>query len=126
MIQTWMCSCTPHVLFSMAKCSYAAELTQKTPPRWRNGVFCEREKLRSLIAVVIGLVGAFDGHADVVSLGGTEGCELGTNFIQVEAGDLFIEVLRQNLDFTCFVRVLIFPEIDLGEGLVGKAIRHHK
>jgi len=50
----------------------------------------------TLVAVVIGLVGAFDGDADVVGLALGEDGELHTDLGEVEAGDLFVELLRKD------------------------------
>ncbi len=74
---------------------------------------------------MIRLVGAFDGDADVVGLVLGEGRELHTDLGEVQAGDFFVELLRQDGDAD-FAAVLGFPEFDLGECLVGEAVAHHE
>lgn len=73
--------------------------------------------LLPLIAVKLWLIRAFLRHADVVSLVFGQGGELRANFLKVETGDLFVEVLRQNVN-TGGVDVLVLPEIKLCERLV--------
>ncbi len=76
-----------------------------------------------LIAVVLGLVGAVDGDADVVGLVFGEHGEFDTDFGEVEAGDFFVELLRQDGDAD-FAAVFGFPEFDLSQRLIGEAVAH--
>src|SRR5690606_31986081 len=59
-------------------------------PRWLSS----DARARS-VAIVLGLVGAFDGHADVVGLLGCELGEVDAQLVQMQAGDLFVEDLRE-------------------------------
>ncbi len=83
---------------------------------------------------MISLVRAFHRHADVVSLGLGEGCQVNAELFEVEACDLLIEDLRERIDDTCFVldagdslfALGVEPEVDLGDGLVREACTHHE
>src|SRR5690606_14078303 len=77
------------------------------PARWASGS----------VAVVVRLVGAFDLHADVLGLLGTERRELHAERVEVQAGDLLVEVLGQHVD-AGRVRVGLGEQLDLGQGLV--------
>ena len=70
-----------------------------------------------LVAVVFWLVGAFHGNAEVVGLFFAELGELHADFLEVEAGDFFVELLRQAIDVR-FVGVFVLPEVELSESLV--------
>ena len=48
---------------------------------------------RWLVAVVVGLVGALDGHADVGGLLRAQLGQLRAERVEVQAGDLLVEVL---------------------------------
>jgi len=74
---------------------------------------------------VLRLVGAVLRHSDVVGLIRSELRELGSDLVEVEAGHLLVELLRKDVD-THGVVVLVLPEVDLGERLVGEAVRHHE
>jgi hypothetical protein len=76
-----------------------------------------------LISVVLSLVWAFDGDVDITSLGFGELGELGAKTIEMEAGNFFIEMLGQHVDTNL---VVVLPEGNLGKGLVGEAVGHHK
>ena len=52
---------------------------------------------KPLVAVVIHFVGAGDGHANVGSLSVGELCELDAKGVQVQAGNLLIEVLGEHV-----------------------------
>jgi len=60
-----------------------------------------------------------DWYTEIVGLFGGELGELHTDFFQVQAGDFFVEFLRQNINAN-FVIFSIFPEIELGQNLVGE------
>lgn len=49
--------------------------------------------------------------------------ELGSNFIQVETGDFFVQVLGEDFHADG-AGVALFPEVDLGKYLIGEAIGH--
>src|SRR5690606_33220300 len=74
-----------------------------------------REAAKS-IAIQLGLVGALDGHADVVRLLVGQLGQLRADLVEVEAGDFLVELLGQDVD-AGLVDVLVLPEVDLGEGL---------
>ena len=91
-------------------------------------------RLSRLITVVIRLVRAFHGHADVVGLGLGEGRQVNAELFEVQACDLFVEDLRERIDDAAFVldagdgllTLSIEPEVDLGDGLVREACAHHE
>ena len=64
---------------------------------------------QGLVPVVIRLVRAFHGHADVVGLGLGEGRQVDAELFEVEACDLLVEDLRERIDNTSF-RSLSHPE----------------
>lgn len=64
---------------------------------------------------------------DVVSLFLGEESEFSTEGLQVESGDLFVEVLGELVDVVLvFAGVSVGPEFDLGEGLVGEGVGHNE
>ena len=66
---------------------------------------------------MLGLVRAFDGHADVVSLLFGELGQLAADLLQVQAGDFLVELLRKDVN-AGLVFLDVLPELDLGEDLV--------
>jgi hypothetical protein len=77
------------------------------------------------IFVVFLLVGSFDGGGDVVGLVFGEDGEVGVEGAEVKAGNLLVEHLGQLVDLVLvFVSVGVFPEFDLGEGLVAEGVAH--
>mmetsp|Transcript_2666 Transcript_2666/g.5096 ORF Transcript_2666/g.5096 Transcript_2666/m.5096 type:complete len:493 (-) Transcript_2666:17-1495(-) len=85
-----------------------------------------RRIVARLVPVGEGLVGSLDGHADVVGLLLGEDGELGAEGSEVEAGDLLVEELGEDVDVAAGVLagVLLLPELELGEGLVGERGGH--
>eukprot|EP00736_Rhodelphis_marinus_P007012 Rmarinus@m.17095 len=81
-----------------------------------------------LVAVGIGLVGATDGNVDVLRLLLTELGEAGTKVRQVEASDLLVQNLGQDVHLPAGVlaRLPLLPELDLGNNLVGEGAGHHE
>src|SRR5438270_12318973 len=80
---------------------------------------------RELVAVVVGLVRAFDRHAQIFALFWGELGQLDADLLQVQTRDFFVELLRQDVD-AGLVTVFAGPEIELRENLVRKRIRHDK
>ena len=78
---------------------------------------------RRLIAVVVGLVGTLLRHANVAGLLGREHGELRAELLQVQAGDLLVELLGQRVDADL---VVLGPERELRKGLVGERVAHHE
>src|SRR5688572_19541449 len=77
------------------------------------------------ITIVVGLVRAADGHAQVVGLRLRQLLELHTDLLEVQARDLLVQVLRQHVDAErVLLRVLV--ELDLRQRLVREAVRHHE
>src|SRR5580658_1561988 len=74
---------------------------------------------------MLGLVGAIDRNAEVVCLLLRECRELHADLLEVKARDLFVELLRQDVD-AGLVGVLVGPQIKLRERLVGEAVGHHE
>jgi len=78
-----------------------------------------------LIAVGGVLEGALGVDANVLGLAGGEDGELGTEGAEVEAGDLLVEDLGEEVDtLAVLARALLLPELELGEDLVGERARH--
>src|SRR6476619_2112564 len=78
---------------------------------------------RGSVAVVLRLVGA--GHVDAEVLGLALG-QLGephAEGVEVQTGDLLVEVLRQGVDLLVVVTGL-GEELDLGDRLVAEAVAH--
>src|SRR5882757_8071 len=75
------------------------------------------------VAVVLRFVRTLDVYAQVIRLRLRQLRESDTKRIQVQAGDLFVEVLRQRVDAD---RVLLKlrEQLDLGNRLVGERIGH--
>ncbi len=76
-----------------------------------------------LVAVVIGLEGAVDGHTDVIGLLFSEFGEAAADAFEVEAGDFFVEVFGKDFDAD-FLFVAVLPEVNLGKNLVGEGVGH--
>ena len=72
------------------------------------------------------LVWTFPGNANVVGLFLRNFIELSLESWQVESGDLLVEDLGELVDLTLgvFVGVLVLPEINLSESLVGEGAGH--
>lgn len=72
------------------------------------------------------LVGPLGLDADVLGLVVRKHGELCSEMTKVEAGDLLVEVLGEDVDLALFVliRVTLGPQLELGEGLVGEGGRH--
>ena len=82
---------------------------------------CKRSKIS--VAVVLGLEGSVDRHADVLRLLRIELRQLDPQLLQVQAGDLFVQFLGSMWMPTGYLPVF-GPERDLGEHLVGEAVGH--
>ena len=80
----------------------------------------------NLITVSVGLVGTLDGDSNVFGLLRGENGERGTEGTKVEAGDLLVEGFGKDKDLAGLVLagVLLLPELDLSEGLVGEGGGH--
>src|SRR5215208_243821 len=79
----------------------------------------------TLIAVVLALVRALDRHADVGGLLGRELGEPRAERVQVQAGHLLVQVLRQHVDLL-LVLVVLREQLDLGDRLVRERVGHHE
>ena len=85
----------------------------------------EPRHARRLVAVRVRLVGATHRHVDVIGLLLREHGELRAERWEVEAGDLLVEILREEVDLVSLVlpAVALLPELDLREGLVRERAR---
>jgi hypothetical protein len=72
---------------------------------------------------VLGFVRAIDSDADVIGLVFGEDRQLDADLGQVQAGDFFVELFRQDGDAD-FAAVAGLPEFDLSQRLVGEAVAH--
>ena len=77
------------------------------------------------IAVVGGLVGAFDRNADVVGLFLGEFGEVDTDLLEVETGHHFIEVLGQHIHLFA-VLIALGEQLNLSQHLVREGVTHHE
>ena len=68
---------------------------------------------------MFGLERSLDRDAEVIGLFFRELGEFDADFLQVQACDFFVELLRQNVNAD-FVGVAILPEIELGQHLIGE------
>src|SRR5215210_2723742 len=80
--------------------------------------------ISDLVAVMVGLVGPLDREAEVGGLLGAQLGELGAERVEVQPGDLLVEVLGQHVDLLG-VLVVLRVQLDLGDRLVRERVRHH-
>src|SRR5215831_18599994 len=77
------------------------------------------------VAVVIRLIRAVDGHADIGRLLVRHFRQLDADLGEMQPRDLFVETLGQGVDlFLVFLGV--GPQLDLRQRLVGERGRHHE
>merc|ERR1711959_700141 len=77
----------------------------------------------NLITVCTWLVRATDWHTNVIGLVFAELGQVGTELRQVEASDLLVEFLGQQVNL---LGVLLLPQFKLGKRLVGEGVGHDK
>ena len=82
-----------------------------------------RVGLANLVTVVRGLVWAVDGDVEVLGLSRGEHGELHVELLEVSAGDLLVELLREHVDAESKL-LGRSPESDLGQDLVGERAGH--
>src|SRR3954468_23320007 len=78
-----------------------------------------------LVAVVVRLVRALDRNLEVGGLVGRELGQARTERVEVQPGDLLIEVLRQHVDLL-LVLVVLREQLDLRDRLVRERVGHHE
>merc|ERR1712094_58717 len=85
-------------------------------------------RLVRLVAVRVRLVRPVDRDVDVVALLLAQHRELGAHGRQVQAGDLLVEVLREQVHLVRLVpaSVALLPELELRERLVREGAGHHE
>lgn len=71
------------------------------------------------------LVRSFHRHAEVIGLVLGEFGQFHADLFQVQACDFFVELLGQDVDLR-LVGILVRPQVDLGQRLVGEAVAHHE
>lgn len=76
-----------------------------------------------LVTVSVGLVRTFNRDRDIICLFLGQGGELDTTTLEVEASDLFIEDLGEEVDIL-LVLALVAVEFELCQGLVGEGEGH--
>src|SRR5664279_421603 len=74
---------------------------------------------------MIRLERSFYRYTQVFTLRFGEFVQRYTDLSQVKPGHFFIQVFWKYIHFV-FVLVMVLPEFDLGENLVGKRVAHHK
>jgi hypothetical protein len=94
-----------------------------SPHRLRNSGAAElsRPPLKldpRLIPVVLGFEGVGGGQAEILGLRRAECRQFDPELVEVEFGDLLVEVLWQHVDLV-LVRTVVGPQLDLGQHLVG-------
>jgi hypothetical protein len=85
-------------------------------------------KFHKSISVGDRLVGSLNIDGDVISLVLAQLGKLSTEGAKMETGNLLVELLGENVDLALLVLlgILVDPEIDLSDDLVGEGSRHHK
>src|SRR3954453_22228859 len=91
----------------------------------RTGIRPRAQSMRSLVAIVVRLVGPLDRHADVGGLLGAQLGQLRAERVEVQPGDLLVEVLGQHVDLV-LVGVVLREQLDLGDRLVRERVGHHE
>merc|ERR1740123_1285493 len=81
-----------------------------------------------LVAVSVGLEGALNRHADVVSLLLRQLRHLSSQSWQMKGSNLLVELLRQEVDFVLVgLRLLpILQQVELAQDLIREGARHHE
>ena len=74
---------------------------------------------------MVGLIGTFHWHVDVVGLIFAQFGELGADAAEVKASHHLIEVLGQHIDLFG-VLIALGEQLDLSQHLVGEGVAHHK
>jgi hypothetical protein len=70
---------------------------------------------------MLGLVRAFDGQAEVFGLFLGQLGQLDPDFLEVQAGHFLVELLGQDV-YAGLVEVLVSPQVEGGQRLVGEAV----
>ncbi|MPL60975.1 hypothetical protein SDC9_06540 [bioreactor metagenome] len=94
-------------------------------PHPREGGAARFRRRQRSIAVVIGLVGAVDGDADVLRLIRAQLGQLDADLRQMQPRHLLVEMLGQDVDAGRIVRALA-EQLNLRQHLVGEGSRHHE
>src|ERR1700746_3378368 len=96
------------------------------PRLWAaTGARCRRPRPRWSVAVMLGFEGAGARQVEVVGLGGAEGGQLDAELVEVEGGDLLVEMLGQDVDLV-LVLAVVGEELDLRQYLVGEGGAHQQ
>src|SRR4051794_38667900 len=77
------------------------------------------------VAVVLGLVRTFDGHAEVLRLVLRKIGQFDPEMTEVQPRNFFIEMLRQDVDLL-LVFVVVLVELELRDDLVRERGGHHE
>src|SRR3954453_9726198 len=91
----------------------------------RTGIRPRAHSIRGLVAIVVRLEGALDGDADVGGLLGTQRGQLRAERVEMQPGDLLVEVLGHPVDLL-LVGVVLREQLDLGDRLVRERVGHHE
>src|SRR5690606_4678511 len=71
------------------------------------------------IAVVVGLVRAFNRNVDVIGLFLSQRGQVGAQFLQMQTGNFLVEMLGKDVDLALLILVATREEFNLRNGLVG-------
>lgn len=67
----------------------------------------------------------FHGYSNIVGLPLTERSQLDADLLQMQPRYFFVQLLGQNIDID-LVGVLVLPEVELRQRLIGEAVAHHE
>ena len=74
---------------------------------------------------MIWFIRSFNRYSDIIGLLFREFGEFNTHLFEVQTGHFFVEVLGQAINING-IFAAIFPEVELGQCLVGEGVAHHK
>src|SRR5215212_9496398 len=93
-----LCCSIPSAHLGLPICLPAICAT-KAPPDFSGGAFWNARSLeRGLVAVVLGLVGAFNRDAEIFALLRGQLGELDADLLEVKTRDFFVELFGQDVD----------------------------
>ena len=77
------------------------------------------------ITIVLWLERARPGDPKIFGLDRSQACQFDAELIEMQLGDLLIEMLGENIDLV-FIAAMIRPQLDLRQHLVGEGRTHHE
>src|SRR5699024_2327705 len=101
------------------------DMVQAPACGWQPPAGPNPEPVFLLVAIMFRLVRSFDLYTDVVGLLGVELGQAHAHALQVQTGNLFVEVLGQHVVLV-LVAFAVLEQLDLRQRLVGERVRHHE